>query len=84
MNAEKDLFYIQNVGFVGNCLKWWRTGGSGYTVDLNEAWKVTKEQADHICSSRPKEDFPWKCADVKLYAQSHLTEGGLRKLKEGK
>lgn len=32
-------YYIQRhaSGFVGNCLLWWRKGGSGYTCDLDDA-----------------------------------------------
>ena len=30
-------FYIQKLGFVGNCLLWWRKGGCGYTCDIEQA-----------------------------------------------
>jgi len=68
-----ELYYIQNKGYVGNCLKWWREGGHGYTCNLDEAWKVSKEKAEEICKSRPKEDIMWKVSFVDQMAERHLT-----------
>jgi len=53
----QDLYYIQHKGFCGNSLFWWRTGGHGYTSNLDEAWKVTKEEAEEICRVRRGEDI---------------------------
>jgi hypothetical protein len=67
-----DLYYIQNTGYCGNCLKWWKPKGHGYTCDLNRAWKVTKEEAEKICRSRPEEDIPWLCSEVDTKAERHF------------
>jgi hypothetical protein len=58
-SVNSDLYYIQNRGYCGNCLRWWKDGGHGYTSNLDEAWKVSKERAEEICRSRPEEDIPW-------------------------
>lgn len=42
-------YYIQNVGFCGDCLRWWRKGRNGYTLNLDEAMRVTKKEAMAIC-----------------------------------
>lgn len=75
---SRDLFYIQNVKVVGNCVLWWRQSGHGYTVNLDEAWLVTKKQADEICRSRPKEDIPRPAADVRALAKRHVDVQGFR------
>lgn len=68
----EELFYIQNVGFAGNCLKFWRPEGRGYTSDLNEAWKVTAEKAKQICRSRPNEDIPRLVSRLDKIAARHV------------
>ena len=74
-----DVYYIQNAGRpVGNCVRWWRHNGHGYTSDLNEAWIVTKDQADMICRSRPDEDVPRRAAEMEAIAQRHVDIQGLR------
>lgn len=66
------LYYIQNVGFVGNCLRWWQPDGAGYTCNLDEAWQVSKEQAANLCRYRPKEDVPWPVSVVDAHAERHV------------
>ena len=68
-----SMFYIQNKGYCGNYMKWWRPDGKGYTADLRDAWKVTREQADDICRSRPTEDIAWPCPIVDSVAVLHVT-----------
>lgn len=53
----EELYYIQNRKCVGNCMMFWRVDGNGYTVNLDEAWKVSLGRARDICQSRPDEDF---------------------------
>lgn len=67
-----EMYYIQNVGYCGNCLKWWRAGGRGYTANLDEAWLVDKAKADSICSSRPKEDIPWPQGKALAASERHV------------
>jgi len=72
MSAQEPMYYIQNKGFVGNSLLWWRENGNGYTCNLNEAWKVTKEKAQQICKTRPAEDIPHLVSFVDAHAQRHV------------
>lgn len=61
----EELFYIQDArSYCGNSCYWWRVDGKGYTTDLNEAWKVSKEKAERIIRSRPDVDKAWPCAEV--------------------
>lgn len=53
------MYYIRNEGFVGNALIWWGKNNNGYTSDIREAGKYTKEQAENICK-RP-EDSAYEC-----------------------
>ncbi len=72
MASEQELYYIQNVGYVGNCLLWWRPNGNGYTCDLDDAWRVTKEKADDICRTRRGQDIAWPVSAVDSAANRHL------------
>jgi hypothetical protein len=76
-----DLYYIQNRPCVGNCARWWREGGHGYTCDLREAWKVDLAQAQSICRSRPAEYVPYRVADVDHVSVVHVDVQALRHLK---
>lgn len=68
------LFYIQNTHYCGNCLGFWCVDGKGYTCNLDEAWKVTKKQAESICSSRPKEDIAWPVEAIDALVVRHVTQ----------
>jgi hypothetical protein len=65
------LFYIRNRWFCGDCLVWWRAGGSGYTTDLREAWAVPESQAAFICTQRPKEDRAYPKDEVDAVTAQH-------------
>lgn len=71
----EELFCIWNKktsGVVGNSMLFWRENGQGYTVNLDDAWKVTKTEADIICKARPKEDFPIPYAKLNELAKRHV------------
>src|SRR5271165_564303 len=72
------LYYIQNTGYCGNCIKFWCIDGHGYTLDLKQAWKVPQERADKICRSRPHEDIPLLASDIDAIAQLHVNSESLR------
>jgi len=74
-----ELFYIHNVSTCENCMRFWRVNGGGYTVDLDDAWKVTYEKAKSICQDRPKEDFAYPVALVDSLAERHIDIQALRK-----
>jgi len=69
---NQTLYYIQSRGCVGNCALWWRAGGSGYTCDLKQAWKVTFQEAVRICRDRPQEDIPRPVELVDRLSEQHL------------
>jgi hypothetical protein len=75
-----ELYYIQHIGHVGNCALWWRVDAHGYTVNLNEAWRVTDEKAKQICSSRPNEDIPRLVSSVESISQRHADAQSVREL----
>src|SRR5271154_3811673 len=67
------LFYIMNrTRPVGNSVLWWKAGGSGYTCDITEAWKVTRKKAEEICRMRPPEDIAMPTDQVDRLAESHV------------
>jgi hypothetical protein len=78
MVTTKILFYIQNRGFCGNCLSWWRPDGNGYTCDLRDAWKVPYEEAKRICRMRQGMDVMWPASVVESHVVYHVTESLLR------
>jgi len=68
-----ELYYIQNTrSVVGNSALWWRIDGHGYTCDLSQAWKVTKQKAEGICRDRPEQDVMHKCSVVDALAERHV------------
>lgn len=72
-----QIYYIQHRGYCGNCLSWWRPNGQGYTLDLNQAWKVTPEEAKRICQSRPHEDIMWPAEMIDDVAARHVNSESL-------
>jgi len=53
------MYYVRNEGFLGNALIWWKEGRNGYTCDINNAHKFTKEEAESVCK-RPQ-DTAYEC-----------------------
>lgn len=75
-----NLYYIQNKGYVGNSLVWWKKDGKGYTCNLNEAWKVPYDTAAEICQARPGEDFMRNVKQIDQIAQRHVDVQDLHRL----
>jgi hypothetical protein len=71
-------YYVQNKGYVGNCLLWWREAGCGYTCNLDEAGIFTRSEAESICKDRPTEDIAWPVRLVRKHAHLHVGESLLR------
>ena len=73
-NKMEEMYYIRNDGYSGNALIWWREGGKGYTSDIREAGKYTKDRAENICK-RPQ-DTAYKCdyIDGLLHAQKLIID----------
>lgn len=43
----------------------------GYTVDLDQAWRVTGEKAQQICRDRPYQDIPRLVSAVDAISHRH-------------
>ena len=72
------LFYIQNRGYCGNCLLWWRADRHGYTMNLDEALKLPENEARRLCESRPNEDIPRPVKMIDKYTARHVNCEKLR------
>ena len=71
--SDEPLYYIQNTrSVVGNCMVLWRAEGHGYTVNLDEAWKLPQSRAEAICKDRPEQDIPRAAALLERVAQRHI------------
>lgn len=83
--VEEELFYIQNIGFIGNSLRFWRPDGQGYTTDLDDAWKVSAKEAAGITRVRRDEDFahPVKLLDSLATRQVNCEALWLHQRKQG-
>lgn len=65
----EDLYYIQDTrSYVGNSLLWWAAGGRGYTTHLDEAGKLTLEQAMKQHEARGT-DLPWPVSQIDRLAR---------------
>lgn len=66
--AMEKLFYIQNAGYVGNCLRFWKADRCGYTCHIEDALLVGEAEAKRICASRPNEDFAIPASEIRMAA----------------
>lgn len=48
-DCADEEFFIRTEGYSGNSLMWWRPNSRGYTSDLKQAGKYSKEKAEGIC-----------------------------------
>jgi len=70
--AEVDEWYLQDSRVcVGNCMLWWRKDCSGYTVDLQEALVLTREEALERHADRAT-DVPWRRSYIDARARRHV------------
>jgi hypothetical protein len=66
-------YYVQEAdggasGLVGNCMRFWREGGAGYTCQLGEAG-IYKGRA---CLRMRPTDIPWRVAFIREHAVMHV------------
>lgn len=65
---NEDLYLIQDTrSYEGNSVFWWRPHGRGYTTDIGEAWKVSKDEAERMHRDRPT-DVAWPAAAIEAKA----------------
>lgn len=74
---QEPTYYIRDArSFVGDCVVWWRAEGQGYTCDLAQAGKFSREEATTISRGRAT-DVAYQCDDVDRVARQHVTQGAL-------
>jgi hypothetical protein len=71
---SEKMYYVRNEGYLGNALIWWKKGSNGYTCDIRDAEKFTKEEAEKTCK-RPQ-DTAYECdyIDNLLIAQKLIVD----------
>lgn len=73
----EELYYIQDTrSYVGNSVLWWAVDAKGYTVDINKAWKVSKDEALRII--RRETDKAWPVSEVNKHIRQHVDMQDLR------
>lgn len=78
--TAQELFYIQDKRtYCGNSCFWWKPDGHGYTCNLDEAWKVTREKAESIMRHRPDVDVAWPVDFIDAGTARHFDMQKLRK-----
>jgi hypothetical protein len=79
---EPELYYIQDKrSYCGNSCFWWKPDGNGYTCNLDEAWKVTREKAESMMRHRPDVDVAWPVAVIDSGTARHFDMQQLREIK---
>ena len=61
--TKEELYYIQN-GYLGNAILWWRKNSCGYTVNIKNAGKYTRDKTIAIINNRPNKDSAWLCSYI--------------------
>jgi hypothetical protein len=68
----ESIYYIQDTrSVVGNCMLLWNPCRGGYTCDLRQAGKYTREEAEQIVRSRGT-DVAWPVDYLDSIAVSHV------------
>ncbi len=67
-------YYIRNEGYLGNALIWWGRDRNGYTCDINNAHKFTKEEAEKICKRPQDSAYSCKYIDNLFEAQKLIID----------
>ena len=75
----EEKYYIRDSRqYVGNCLLWWRKDKCGYTTNLDDAGRFTKEEAEKICLNRDT-DVMYLVDDIDNIAERHVDSQRLEK-----
>lgn len=74
---SEQLYYIWSGGYSGDALIWWGKDSRGYTSNLDNAGKYTKDEAKRICSNSDRREmaFPVEYIDGNAHRavwQSHI------------
>lgn len=81
---SEPLFYIQNtVYFNSDSALWWRPNRGGYTCNLNEAGKYSREEAKGIERLRRGVDKAWPVEEIDAIAGRHVSVHSLLSRDQG-
>ena len=69
-----NFFYVQNKGYVGNCLLWWKKDRCGYTTDLKDALMLSELELIKFNKHKRPTDIIWSIEKVQDYAVIHVTQ----------
>lgn len=72
--TEEKFFYIRKEGYLGNAYIWWKKGGNGYTEDIREAEKFSREQAENLCKRMDFSAYECEYIDNLLEAQKLIID----------
>ena len=70
----EELYYVRNEGYLGNALIWWAKNRKGYTCDINNAHKFTKEEAEKVCQRQEDSAYECEYIDNLLIAQKLIID----------
>ena len=67
-------YYIQrHISICGNCLLWWRKGGCGYTMNIDEAEVFNEDRARKLLSKDRGEKYTaWEKSIIDASAERHI------------
>ena len=71
-SEKEELYYIQTQEYIGNAICWWGKNHSGYTANLKNAGRYTKEEAMRIINNRPEQESAWLCSDIDGCTEAHV------------
>lgn len=77
-------YYIQRAasGCVGNCLLWWRKGGDGYTLDVDDAQVFDRAAANELVRD-DKKYVAWEKDYIDCAAGRHVDHQNVSKKHSG-
>jgi hypothetical protein len=61
--ANDGMYYIQN-GYVGNAMCWWGKESCGYTTDITQAGRYSKEDAYKQVGFGREGEYAWPCKEI--------------------
>lgn len=67
---NKELFYVQTLGYCGNACFWWKHNNKGYTVDIRQAKKFTKQEIINRNLLNNQEYTIWSCEYIDKLIES--------------
>jgi hypothetical protein len=61
---QKELYYVWNGEYVGNTMLWWQKESKGYTMNLNQAHKFTREEAQQLIDNPSRKEEAFLCSET--------------------